>query len=199
MRILIIGANGTLGSKTAKELSQRHEIITAGRNSGEIRVDISSVDSIKNLFKNVSNIDACICTAGTGYYGDFETLTEEKMLQGIKGKLLGQVNVVLIGQHYLNDNGSFTLVSGILAEDPAKNSTCVALINGAINSFVLSAAQELKRGIRINAISPGLVEDSFERYGKLFPGFTPVPMQKVVTGFVKSIEGAVNGKIIKIY
>ena len=198
MKILFIGANGTIGKKVSAELKGRHEVITAGRNCGDIRVDVTSVESIKNLFKEVTNIDACICTTGTGHYGDFQTMTEENVYVGIKGKLMGQVNVVLTGQHYLNDGGSFTLVSGVLAEDPAKNSTNVAMVNGALNSFVLAAAQELKRGIRINVVSPGLVEDSFDRYGPLFPGFDPVPMTRVVNAFIKSVEGAITGKIIRV-
>jgi NAD(P)-dependent dehydrogenase (short-subunit alcohol dehydrogenase family) len=126
-------------------------------------------------------------------------MTEAHLLPSLKGKLLGQVNVVLIGQHFLNDNGSFTLTSGILADEPAKNSACGAMISGALNSFVLAASLELKRDIRINAVSPGVVEDSFEKYGSEFPGFNPVPMTKVVNAYLKSVEGVINGQTIKAY
>ncbi len=105
----------------------------------------------------------------------------------------------LIGKEYLREGGSFTLTSGIASEMPARNGTTVAMINGAINSFVLGAAQELKQDKRINAVSPGLVEDSLERYGALFPGYDPVPMSRVVNAYVRSIEGALNGEIIKVY
>jgi NAD(P)-dependent dehydrogenase (short-subunit alcohol dehydrogenase family) len=199
MKILLIGASGTIGKKLQENLSQRHEIVTAGRNSGDIRVDISAVESIKNLFEQLSGIDACICTAGSGYQGNFQTMTEADLLPSLKGKLLGQVNVVLIGQHFLNENGSFTVTSGILADDPAKNSACGALISGALNSFVFAASLELKREIRINAVSPGIVEDSFEQYGHEFPGFNPVPMTKVINAYLKSVEGVSNGQILKVY
>ncbi|GGA84228.1 short chain dehydrogenase [Puia dinghuensis] len=199
MRILIIGGQGTIGKKVAAALSPRHDIIIAGRYSGEARVDITSATAIESLFKKLQTVDACICTAGTGYYGDFDTMTEEHMNNGVRGKLLGQVNIVLIGKDYLTEGGSFTLTSGIASEQPARNGTCVAMINGAIDSFVLGAAQELKKDKRINAVSPGLVEDSLERYGHLFPGYNAVPMQRVVNGYVLSVEGAVNGKIIKVW
>jgi NAD(P)-dependent dehydrogenase (short-subunit alcohol dehydrogenase family) len=78
------------------------------------------------------------------------------------------------------------LTSGIAAEHPAKNGTCVAMLNGALNSFVLAAAQELKKGQCINVVSPGLVEDSWERYGALFPGYNLVPMQKLVNAYLLS-------------
>ncbi|HVW63358.1 MAG TPA: SDR family oxidoreductase, partial [Puia sp.] len=144
MKVLIIGGHGAIGKTVAAALGQRHEIIIAGRNS---------------------------CTAGTGYYGDFAGMREEHMMPGIRGKLLGQINIVLIGKDHLPEGGSFTLISGIAAEMPARNGACVAMINGAINSWVLGAAQELKQDKRINAVSPGLVEDSMARYGHLFPGY----------------------------
>ena len=198
MKILLIGGRGTIGKKLAAALGN-HELIVAGRNSGDEQVDIASAASIEKLFKRLAELDACVCTAGTGYYGDFQTMKEEDMLPGIKGKLLGQVNLVLIGKEYLREGGSFTLTSGIASEMPARNGTTVAMINGAINSFVLGAAQELKQDQRINAVSPGLVEDSLERYGALFPGYDPVPMSRVVNAYVRSIEGALNGEIIKVY
>jgi len=199
MKILIIGGNGTIGKKVAERLGQKHEIIIAGRTSGQVHVDIADKSSIEAMFEKVGKIDACICTAGTGFYGNFYSMTQDDMMPGVQGKLLGQINVVLIGKKYLLPEGSFTLTSGIAAQHPAKNGACVAMINGAVNSFVLAAAQELKNDIRINVVSPGLVEDSKERYGELFPGFNYAPMDKVTNAYVLSIEGAVNGEILKVY
>jgi len=199
MRILIIGGNGTIGRKVADAMRERHEVITAGRNSGDIRVDITDRTSISRMFETLGQVDACVCTAGTGFYGDYYMMTEADIMPGIRGKLLGQMNVVLIGKDYVSAGGSFTLTSGIAAELPARNGTVVATINGAINSFVLASSQELKNGIRINTVSLGLVEDSSGRYAHLFPGFDPVPMGRVVNGYRLSIEGAVNGRVIKVY
>lgn len=200
MKILLVGGEGTIGKKVAAAFSSRgHEVIIAGRNSGTVQVDITSPESIETMYRNVGNIDACICTAGTGYYGPFDTMTTALMLSGVQGKLLGQVNLVLSGKQYLNPGGAFTLTSGIAAEHPARNGTCVAMINGAVNSFVLGAAQEMTRERRINAVSPGLVEDSKDRYGAFFPGYNLAPMEKVVNAYILSTEGAVNGKILKVY
>jgi len=200
MKILLVGGDGTIGRRIAATFGQRgHELIVAGRKSGAVHVDISEPASIEAMFKQTGKMDACICTAGTGYYGAFDTMTSELMQPGIQGKLLGQVNLVLIGKNYLNPGGSFTLTSGIAAEHPARNGTCVSMINGAINSFVLGAAQEMKQERRINAVSPGLVEDSRERYGAFFPGYNLVPMEKLVNAYLLSTEGAVNGKILKVY
>ncbi|MBS1606617.1 MAG: short chain dehydrogenase [Bacteroidetes bacterium] len=200
MKILIIGGAGTIGKRLTSTFSSRgHEVIVAGRNSGTLQVDITSTESILKMYATIGDTDACICTAGTGYYGPFDSMTAEMMLPGLQGKLLGQVNLVLIGRHYLNPGGSFTLTSGIAAEHPARNGTCVAMINGAVNSFVLGAAQEMRQERRINAISPGLVEDSKDRYGAFFPGYNLVPMDKLVNAYLLSVEGAINGKILKVY
>lgn len=199
MKILLVGGNGTIGKRVAAALTNRHELIIAGRSSGDVQVDISAETSIATMFKQVGKIDACICTAGTGFYGAFDSMSAADMQPGLAGKLMGQVNLVLIGKDYLNEAGSFTLTTGIAAEMPARNGACVAMINGAINSWVLAVAQELKKDRRINAVSPGLVADSFERYGAFFPGYDVVPMDKVTNAYVLSVEGAVTGKILKAY
>jgi len=200
MKILLVGGHGTIGKKIAATLRQRgHDLILAGRTSGDVNVDIASPVSIATMYQQTGSIDAVICTAGTGYYGPFDTMTGDEMMPGIHGKLMGQINLVLIGKKHLNPSGSFTLTTGIAAEHPTRNGTCVAMINGAVNSFVLGAAQEMKQERRINAVSPGLVEDSFERYGAAFPGYNLVPMPKLVNAYILSVEGAVNGKVLKVY
>ncbi|PUZ25814.1 short chain dehydrogenase [Chitinophaga parva] len=200
MKILVIGGQGTIGQRVCAAFRQRgHAVVVAGRNSGDVQVDISQPASITAMFTSTGMVDACICTAGTGYYGPFETMTSAMMMPGIEGKLLGQVNLVLLGKTWLQEGGSFTLTSGIAAQHPARNGTCVAMLNGAVNSFVLGAAQELKGQRRINAVSPGLVEDSKDRYGAFFPGYNLVPMDKLVNAYILSTEGAVNGQILKVY
>lgn len=199
MKILMIGAAGTIGKRLQATLSGTHEIITAGRTSGDATVDITSAASIEKLFKQIKNIDACIVTAGSGALDSFQTLTEAKIESSLRGKLMGQVNVVLIGQHYLNNGGSFTLTSGVLADDPARDCAAGALVSGALHSFVLAAALELQRDLRINVVSPGVVEDSYEKLRPYFPGFNPVPMRKVVNAYLKSVEGVINGQIIRVY
>jgi NAD(P)-dependent dehydrogenase (short-subunit alcohol dehydrogenase family) len=198
MRIVIIGASGTIGKKVCAELSKRHEVITAGSKSGDIRVDIGSADSIEAMFIQAGKFDACVCTAGHTALAPFQTMKEEDLYIGIRGKMMGQVNLVRIGQRYINDYGSFTLTSGILGDDPIAGSSPAALVNGAINSFVTAAAIDLGRGIRINVVSPGLVEDSAEKLGSFFPGYDAVPMFRVVNGYLRSVEGKITGKVILV-
>jgi len=75
---------------------------------------------------------------------------------------MGQVNLVRIGKNYLNQNGSITLTTGILADDPVVKTTSATMVNGGIHSFVKAVSLEIGNGIRVNVVSPGLVEDSHE-------------------------------------
>lgn len=198
MKILIIGGNGTIGKPVADRLSEGNQIIIAGRMSGDVTVDISSSTSIEKMFREVGTVDAIITVAGDAKWDKFKKLTEDDFYIGIRSKMMGQVNLVRIGQEYLNDNGSFTLTTGILADEPVYMTTSAAMVNGAVQSFTMAVALELERGIRINCISADLVVDAYEKYKDYFPGNTPVPMNKVVDGYVKSVLGKQNGQIIRI-
>ena len=199
MKILIIGGKGTIGSKVSAHFSKKHEIIIAGRNSGDVQLDITDSDSIRKMFEKVGKVDAVVCTAGEAKWAAFESMAEADFYIGIKSKLMGQVNLVRIGKDYINPRGSFTLSTGILADHPVFMTTSAAMVNGAIHSFVKAVCLELKDNIRINAVSSGLVEDAVGHYEDYFPGHNPIPMKKVVNGFVKSVEGAGTGEIIRMY
>jgi NAD(P)-dependent dehydrogenase (short-subunit alcohol dehydrogenase family) len=199
VRILIIGSSGTVGRRLTAHFSNAHQIVTASRGSGDLRVDIRSKDAIERMFREAGSIDACVCVAESGAMDDFETLTDAEMLENMQGKFFGQVNVVLIGKQYLADGGSFTLTSGIFADEAWKGVTTGGVISGALHSFVLSAAIELRRGLRINAVSPGMVEDSASAYGHLFPGMNAVPMDTLVAAYSRCVEGSGTGEIVRVY
>jgi len=199
MKILIIGGKGTIGKKVSSHLSKKHEIIIGGRSSGDVIVDIEDSRTIEAMFKSVGKVDAIACIAGEAKWADFESMTEDDFYIGLKSKLMGQVNLVRIGQNYLNNGGSFTLTTGILADHPVVLTTSAAMVNGGIHSFVKAVSLELKNGIRINVVSSGLVEDTVDIYEAYFPGHNPIPMRKVINGYVKSIEGKETGKIIRMY
>ncbi|WP_299110928.1 short chain dehydrogenase [uncultured Winogradskyella sp.] len=198
MKILVIGGNGTIGKKVSERLAQKHEVFIAGRNSGDVTVDFSDSSSIKSMFESVGKLDAIVAIAGDAKWDKLDNLSEDDFYIGIKSKMMGQVNVVRIGKDYLNSGGSITLSTGILADDPVDMTTSAAMVNGAINSFVKAVALELEDGKRINVVCSDLVEDSFEKYKDYFPGNTPVPMHKIVDGYVKSIEGKITGRILRI-
>lgn len=198
MKIIIVGASGTIGKHVANALEKDHEVIKVGSRSGDIQADITSPASIENLFKQAGSFDALVSTAGNAYFGPLETATDKEFRTGIDSKLMGQINLVLIGQHYINPKGSFTLISGVLTDDPVLSGANASVANGGIEAFVRAAAIELGNGVRINAVSPTVVEES-PGYFPYFPGHIPVTMKQVVNGYIKSVLGAGTGQVIKIH
>ncbi|HRD68538.1 MAG TPA: short chain dehydrogenase [Legionella sp.] len=195
MRVLIIGGTGTIGQSVVKELSLKHEIIIAAHNQGDLRVDIADKNSIERMYQDVGKLDAVISTTGKVHFGVFPEITEEQFAVGLNNKLMGQVNLVSVGLNYINDQGSFTLTSGILNRDPIYLGSSAAMVNGAIDGFVKSAAIEMPRGIRINAVSPTVVAESMDKYADFFPGFVSVPAIIVAQAYVKSVEGRQTGQV----
>jgi len=198
MKIIIVGATGTMGMHLTNAFEKEHEIIRVASKGGDIEADITSTESIENMFKQVGAFDALISTAGPTYVGTWKNLTDKEFRKGVEGKMMGQINLVLIGQHYINPKGSFTLITGALTHDPQKNFANASAVNGAVEGFVRAAAIELENGIRINAVSPTVIENS-PHYFPYFPGDIPVTMQQLEYGFRKSIFGANTGQVIKPY
>lgn len=196
MKIIIIGATGTMGKYLSTAFEKEHEIIRVGSGSGDFQVDITAVESIENLFRQVGSFDALISTAGPTHVGPWKKMTDKEFRKGIEGKMMGQINLVLIGQHYINPKGSFTLITGGLTYEPQLNFANASAANGAVESFIRAAAIELDNGIRINAVSPTVIEDS-PQYFSYFPGEIPVTMKQLEYGFRKSVFGANTGQIIK--
>lgn len=196
MKIIMVGAFGTMGEHLSKAFENEHEVIKVGTKSVGIQVDITSTESIENMFRQVGEFDALISTAGPTHVGPWETLTNETFRKGVEGKMMGQINLVLIGQRYINPKGSFTLITGALSHDPQLNFANASAANGAVDGFVRAAAIELKNGIRINAVSPTVIENS-PQYFPYFPGDIPVTMRELEFAFRKSVFGASTGQIIK--
>lgn len=198
MKVVVVGGTGTVGQAVVNELSPRHEIITVGKSRGDFQVDITSTESIKTLFETLGSFDALISTTGEVHFGALEEMEEKHYYIGIQSKLMGQVNLVLIGRNYINDNGSFTLTSGVLSHDPIRYGSSASLVNAAIDGFVIGAAIELNRGVRLNVVSPGVIQESMDAYGAFFRGHEPVPVSRVALAYSKSVEGLLNGQVFSV-
>ncbi|WP_066186094.1 short chain dehydrogenase [Gracilibacillus timonensis] len=199
MKVLLIGATGTIGSIVEKEMKNEAEIITAGIDQSDITVDLTSTESIQQMYEQVGEVDAVVNTAGIEHYGSLQEMTPEQNQVAVQSKLSGQVNLVLLGMDAVTDRGSFTLTTGILMDDPIVKGASAAMANGGVRAFVQSAAIEMPRGIRINHVSPTILEDSVEKNGHLFQGFESVSSKRVGLAYRKSILGAQTGQGIYVY
>lgn len=196
MKIIVIGASGTMGRFLIESLKE-HDIIKADRNNPDVQVDITSPKSIQEMYKKVGRFDHLISTAGPTFVGPWKKLDDVQFRNGVDGKMMGQINLVLIGQHYINMKGSFTLITGALTDEPQKNFANASVANAAVEGFVRAAAIELENGIRINAVSPTVIENS-PQYFPFFPGEIPTTMKQLEYGFRKSLFGSGTGQVIHV-
>lgn len=204
MRIFLVGAGGTLGRAVAAELGTRHHIIAAGRQSGDVRLDLSDPATIRRALAGAAPIDAVVCTAGEVAFAPLSTIHpapigESAYTLGLANKLMGQVNLALAAREHLVDGGSITLTSGILSEQPIAGGSSAGMVNAALEGFVRAAAVELPRGIRINLVSPTVLVESMAAFGSFFRGFEPVPAARAALAYSRSAEGVQTGQVYRVY
>ena len=203
LRILLIGASGELGRAIVAELGGRHEILTSGSKSGDIRIDIADPASIVAGLKAGGPLDAVACAAGAVNFRPMSAIPVAPVESsvyglGIVNKLMGQVNLTLAARDALRDGGSITLIAGVLSEHPIVAGSSASMVNGAIEAFARAASVELPRGLRVNAVSPTVFEESMGGYAPFFRGFDPVPVARAARAFARSIEGRQTGQVYKV-
>jgi NAD(P)-dependent dehydrogenase (short-subunit alcohol dehydrogenase family) len=196
MKIILIGATGTIGQAVADLLAPDHDIVKAGFRSGDFRVDLASKASIRQLFQDAAGFDAVISAAGLAKFGSLDELGDEDYMLGLANKLMGQVNLVRIGREYINDNGSFTLTSGVLSQSPVPGSSSISMVNAGIEGFVRAAALEMQHGIRVNAVSPIWVKETLEAMG--MDSSEGMPAKLVALSYKESVEGQRSGEILDV-
>lgn len=198
MKIIVIGATGTLGRAVVAELGQDNEVISIGLTHGDLQVDLTRDESVEALFAQTGRVDAIIATTGSLFFGPLTAMRAEDFASGLNDKLLGQVRLALIGQHYLNDGGSITLTSGIIGSEPIAQGVNATAVNAALEGFVRAAACELPRGLRINVVSPTVLRESVEKYGAFFPGFESVPAARAALAYRRSVYGVQTGRTFTV-
>src|SRR2546430_11012474 len=76
MRILLIGATGTIGKAIAAALGGRHEVLLASRQQAPLRVDIADPASIRSLYSKVGKVGAVISAAGQARFKPLDELSD---------------------------------------------------------------------------------------------------------------------------
>lgn len=194
MRVIVIGATGTIGSAVVAALSAHHDVVAVGHQQGPHRVDLTATESIAQLFHTVGRFDALVCAAGRAAFGTLDDLTDADFQLGLSNKLMGQVNLVRIGRPFANDRASFTLTSGVLSREPMKGSASISMVNAGLEGFARAAALELPRGMRINIVSPPWVAETLIAR-KMDPSIG-LPAATVAKAYLAGVEGTMTGLTI---
>lgn len=195
MRILIIGATGTIGRAVVAALSADNEIVPVSRQSTAITVDLAEPASIREMYRSAGKLDAVICAAGQAKFAPLVQLTDADFQFCLDNKLMGQVNLVRLGFDHVADRGSFTLTTGILARSPMPGSAAISLVNAGVEGFVRAAALEAPRGIRVNAVSPPWVSETLQAL-KMDPT-QGLPAAVVARSYVRSVTGNATGSTLE--
>ena len=196
MRVILVGATGTIGREVAKALQVEHEVVTASRNGGTLHVDMAEPDSIEAMYRQAGSFDAVISTAGAAKFGTLTELGYDDYLFSFRNKLMGQVNLVRIGQRFINANGSFTLTSGVLAREPMPGSSVISMVNAGLEGFVRAAQLELDRGLRVNVVSPVWVQETLIALGRDPAG--GMPAAKVARAYLAGVNGTMRGAVMDV-
>jgi NAD(P)-dependent dehydrogenase (short-subunit alcohol dehydrogenase family) len=194
MRIIVIGATGTIGKALVEALRGKHDVVQVGHESGDYQVDLADKGSIERLYEAVAPFDAVVSAAGLAKFGAQDGLSDADFQFSLSNKLMGQVNLVRVGMTQIRDNGSFTLTSGVLSQEPTRGSSAISLVNGGLEAFARAAALEMPRGVRINVISPPWVSETLEAMGR--DADAGMPAAQVARAYVESVEGSENGEVI---
>ncbi|MEU8436737.1 short chain dehydrogenase [Streptomyces sp. NPDC029216] len=199
MRILLVGAGGTLGTVVHKALTARgHEVVGVGRSGGDLVADVTDPEQVARLYAQAGPLDAVAVAAGDAVFRRLSELTSDDVAATLRGKALSQVELVRQGARHVAPTGSFTLISGILTEQPIVAGAAASAANGAVEAFVRAAAIELPPQ-RINAVSPTVVEESLPAYGPFFAGMEAVPAARAAMAYVRSVEGAQTGQVYRVH
>ena len=195
MKIIVIGATGTIGTKVVEALSATgHEVVGVARSTGEIKVNLDEHSTIRAMFDKISDVDAVISCAGNAAFKPLADLTDADYELGLRSKLMEQVWLARIAKDRLRDGGSITLTTGVFAMHPMPGCASISMVNAGLEGFVRAAALELPRNLRINAVSPPWVKETMVKLGMdPSPGLASADVAKA---YVAAVEGSHQGKVL---
>ncbi|ACJ30952.1 Short-chain dehydrogenase/reductase SDR [Shewanella piezotolerans WP3] len=193
MKILLIGASGTIGAAVETALKPEHTVISANFSGGDVQVDLGNTESINAMFNSVGKVDAVISTAGLASFAALNELTEADYQLALQNKLMGQINLIRIGQQFVNTGGSVTLTSGVLSREPMHGSSVISMANGALESFVKAAALELDT-LRVNVVAPIFVKETMAMMG--MDTTSGLSAADTANAYVAAVTGDMSGKTL---
>jgi len=193
VKIVVVGATGTIGKAVADALASRHEVVRVARH-GPVQADLEDPASVRELFERVRDVDAVVCCAGSAAFRPLSQLTDADLQASLRSKLLGQVNLARTALSHVKDGGSITLTSGVLSREPMPGGAAISMVNAALEGFVLGASVELPRGLRINVVSPPWIKETLVAL-KMDPS-PGLPAAACAKAYLAAVEGRHQGETL---
>lgn len=150
----------------------------SARKSGDVNVDISSKKTIEAMFKKIGNVDHIIVAAGSAVLKKIKEINDGIKFS-VNNKMLGQVHLTLIGQNYIQNEGSITLIAEVIKDKQIKICTMYALANGAVADFAKAMAFDIQKNISINCVSRAVFNESLQEYANILKGLVQYWLKKL--------------------
>jgi NAD(P)-dependent dehydrogenase (short-subunit alcohol dehydrogenase family) len=192
MKILVLGASGTIGRAIVESLGE-HDIIKAGFSSGDVKVDMESDESIKKMYLETGEINGVISASGKAAFGSVASISDDDLRLSLHNKLGGQINLVRFGIPFLKEKGFFTLTSGDLSTKPNSESSLITTVGIAIEGFARASSLSMPKDLRINVVSPSLIRESAEKFNLPLEG--SIPAADVALWYLESLSDSYNGMV----
>lgn len=161
-RVLVVGGTSGIGAAVARmAVSAGAEVTTASRRQGSLsgarhlRLDIADETQVHACLSGEEPFDHVIVTAGGAKPGKFRGQGSEAGAQAFETKFWGAWRVAALAP--LAADASITFITGVFAERPAAGQVAASCANAALEALARALAVELGP-IRVNAVSPGLVD-----------------------------------------
>ena len=197
-KIIVVGATGKLGRVVVEGLRKDYEVIRAGRSGPDLKIEAFDFESVSDILASVGPFDGLVSCIGGTPFKTFEELTMDDFAAGLSTKCFSQLNLAKAAIPFLSENGSITLTSGIIGDEPIIAGSCAAAANGALNMCVSTLAAEYAGKLRINVVSPSIIENSVDHYGMLFDGFEPTSNESIIHAYRRTISAPITGRVMSL-
>ena len=197
-KTIVIGATGKLGKVVVEGLQKDYEVIRASRSGPDLKIDAFDFESVSDVLASIGPFDGLVSCIGGTPFKIFDELTMEDFAAGLATKCFSQLNLAKAAIPFLSENGSITLTSGIIGDEPIIAGSCAAAANGALNMCVSTLAAEYAGKLRINVVSPSIIENSVDHYGMLFDGFEPTSNQSIIHAYRRTISAPITGQVLSL-
>ena len=197
-KIIVVGATGKLGRVVVEGLQKDYAVIRAGRSGPDLKIDAFDFESVSDILASVGPFDGLVSCIGGTPFKTFEELTMDDFAVGLSTKCFSQLNLAKAAIPFLSENGSITLTSGIIGDEPIIAGSCAAAANGALNMCVSTLAAEYAGKLRINVVSPSIIENSVDHYGMLFDGFEPTSNESIIHAYRRTISAPITGRVMSL-